>query len=256
MSDNLGAAQSDPENLAIMRRAPRFNRWMADVVSPDVGDRVLEVGAGIGNLTVNLTPRDIYWATDVNPQYLQQLQELVPTRPYLHVQFTDITRPETFPQHQTFDTVICLNVLEHVEDDLTTLRCIRDVLEDGGRAIILVPQGPRLYGEMDRAVGHHRRYTEAQLRAMAVKVGFSVQRIQKFNRIGVLAWWWNGRVLRRSSPGAGQIRLLNWLTPLFRIVDGWLPLPSLSLITTLQKPPSLQRIESRPAEQTLVHGSA
>src|SRR3984957_16753937 len=73
------------EILDRLNRAPRFTRWMADVVKPYVGDRVLEIGAGIGNMSVHLMPRSIYWATDVNPYYLNYLATLLPTRPYMRV---------------------------------------------------------------------------------------------------------------------------------------------------------------------------
>ncbi len=116
------------EILERLNRAPRFTRWMADVVRPYVGDRVLEIGAGIGNMSVNLMPRSIYWATDVNPFYLNYLETLRPTRPYMHVAHTDGMKAESFPTGQNFDTVVCLNVVEHIADDLGALRNVRDTL--------------------------------------------------------------------------------------------------------------------------------
>ncbi len=223
------------EILERMNQAPRFTRWMADVVRPYVGDRVLEIGAGIGNMSVNLMPRSIYWATDVNPYYLNYLETLRPTRPYMHVAQTDGMKPESFPVGQNFDTVVCLNVVEHIEDDLGALRNVRDALVDGGTAVVLVPFGPKIFGSLDEVLGHCRRYTEEQLAAVARQAGFEVEHILKFNRPGVPAWWFNGKVLRRKTFGLGQIRLLNILTPIFRIIDPWLPLPPLSLIAILRK---------------------
>jgi glycosyltransferase involved in cell wall biosynthesis len=223
------------EILDRMNRAPRFNRWMADVFRPSVGQRVLEVGAGTGTMSVHLMPRTIYWATDVNPHYLDYLATLRPTRPYMRVGFTDAMRAETFPAGQSFDTVVCLNVVEHVPDDFAALRNIWNALEEGGRAIILVPCGPWLYGSLDEVLGHVRRYTKRQLTAVAQQAGFRVEKIFKFNRPGVLAWWLNGRVLRRKTFGLAQIRFLNALTPVFRVLDPWLPLPPLSLIAVLRK---------------------
>ena len=83
-SDQIYAADGHGgEILLRLNRAPRFTRWMADVIRPYVGNRVLEIGAGIGNLTVNLVPRAIYWATDVNLEYLGTLERLRANRPYL-----------------------------------------------------------------------------------------------------------------------------------------------------------------------------
>jgi len=131
--------------------------------------------------------------------------------------------------------VVCLNVVEHVEDDVAALRNIWNALEISGRAVILVPCGPWLYGTLDEVLGHFRRYTEKQLREVAAQAGFRVEQMLKFNRPGVPAWWLNGRILRRRTFGIAQIRILNFLTPLFRLVDRWLPLSPLSLIAILRK---------------------
>ena len=225
------------EMLERLSRAPRFNQWMADVISPYVGDRVLEIGAGPGNMTLNLMPRSVYWATDVNAHYLGFLATLRSTRPYLHVAYTDATKAETYPAGQIFDTVVSLNVIEHLQDDVGALRTMWNALDDGGRAVILVPNGPRLYGTFDEVLGHCRRYTEEQLANVAQQAGFRVERILRFNRPGVVAWWLNGHLLRKKSFGLGQVRLLNLLTPIFRVLDAWLPLPPLSIIAILRKSP-------------------
>src|ERR1700722_11639280 len=127
------------EILLRLNRAPRFSKWMADVVRPFLGARVIEIGAGIGNLTMNLIPRTAYWATDVNPAYLDTLSRMRSSRPYLGAAYVDAARGETFPQDQQFDTAICLNVVEHLADDVGALRNIYNALEPGGRAIVLVP---------------------------------------------------------------------------------------------------------------------
>jgi len=230
VEDEQGAAI-----LERLNRAPRFTRWMADVIRPYMGKRVLEIGAGIGNMSVHLMPREIYWATDVNSQYLEYLWTLCPTRPYMRVARTDAENAETFPAGQSFDTVICLNVVEHIQDDAGALRNVWNILDQGGRAIILVPYGPKLYGSLDEVLGHFRRYTKEQLVEVSQRAGFRVEKVLKFNRPGVLAWWLNGRVLRRKTFGLGQIRLLNIMTPVFRLLDNWLPLPPLSIIAILRK---------------------
>jgi SAM-dependent methyltransferase len=236
ISDNLYTTdEHGGEILARLSRAPRFNRWMADIVRPYVGRRVLEVGAGTGNLTVKIAPREIYWATDVNPHYLETLGELRNSRPYLNVQFTDITRLKTFPQGQNFDTVICLNVLEHIEDHVAALRNIWTVLEVGGRAIVLVPQHPGLYGTLDRVLGHCRRYTETELLGVGKKCGFSASKILQFNRVSAPGWWLNGKILRKATFNLSQMKLLNISVPLLRHIDPWLPLPALSLIAIFEK---------------------
>ena len=236
LSDRIYSGdESGAEILERLNRAPRFTRWMADVIQPYLGERVLEIGAGIGNMSFHLMPRSLYWSTDVNPHYLEKLSSLRSTRPYMRVAYVDATDFSTYPTGQKFDTVVCFNVVEHIQDDLGTLRNVWDALETGGRAIILVPFGPKLYGSLDEVLGHFRRYTEEQLIEVAQHAGFRVEKVLKFNRTGSFAWWLNGKVLHRRTFGLGQIRILNVLTPMFRLVDSWLPLPPLSIIGILRK---------------------
>jgi glycosyltransferase involved in cell wall biosynthesis len=222
--------------LGRLNRAPRFTKWMADVIRPYVGEKVLEIGAGTGNLTMQLIPRKLYWASDINPLYLSYLENVSHNRPYLRVSYTDGQAGESYPREQKFDTVICLNVIEHLKDDLGALQNIHAALEDTGRAIILVPCGPWLMGTLDEVLGHQRRYTRKQLTDLVAKAGFRLETMMEFNRIGVIAWWLNGRLLRRRTFGLWQIKMLNLLTPLFRILDNVVPLPPLSLIAVLSKP--------------------
>src|SRR5258708_24707541 len=228
--------------LGRLNRAPRFTKWMADVVRPYVGEKVLEIGAGTGNLTLQLTPRKLYWASDINPLYLSYLENVGRNRPYLRVSYTDGQLGHSYPKEQKFDTVICLNVIEHLADDLGALRNIREVLEDNGRAIVLVPCGPWLLGTLDDVLGHQRRYTRNQLKELTNTAGFRLETMLEFNRVGVIAWWINGKLLRRRTFGLWQIKLLNLLTPLFRVLDKFLPWPPLSLIAVLSKP-SLEAAE-------------
>jgi hypothetical protein len=154
--------------------------------------------------------------------------------------------------------VICLNVVEHLADDVLALQNIRQALVRGGRAIILVPCGPWLYGSLDKVLGHYRRYTQEQLATAAERAGFSIEKIFSFNRAGVLAWWLNGRLLRRTTFSLFQIKVLNFLTPLFRIVDSWLPLPPLSLIAVLSNPAEMKGVstfeDSNPAAEAIGAG--
>jgi glycosyltransferase involved in cell wall biosynthesis len=234
ISDRIYKAdEHGSEILARLNRAPRFTKWMADTIRPYLGERILEIGAGIGNLTANLVPRSVYWASDINPHYLERLKKLKQTRPYLQVQYTDATAEETYPEQQ-FDTVLCLNVVEHLEDDVSALRNIRASLEKNGLAIVLVPNGPGLYGSLDRVLGHYRRYNRQQLIQACQQAGFRVEKILKFNRIGAPGWWWNGRILKKDTFGFWQIKTLNTILPVIRPIDRFLPFPHLSWIVILR----------------------
>jgi glycosyltransferase involved in cell wall biosynthesis len=224
--------------LARLARAPRFNRWMADTIRPYCGQRVLEIGSGVGNITRQLIPRNRYVASDINPLYLQTLANLSADRPYMKTAYCDVTDLASFPRiDRDYDTVVCLNVIEHVADDRAALWNINRVLSPVGRAIILVPQGPANLGTLDDVLGHQRRYTRETLIALASECGFEVRNIIEFNRIGSIAWFFNGKILRRQKFGLGQLWLLNLLTPVFRRIDHAVPLPPLSLIAILDRAP-------------------
>ena len=222
--------------LARLSRAPKFNAWMADTIRPFCGSRVLEIGGGVGNLTLQLVPRPVFVVSDINPLYLRTLGSLRHDRPYLGVEYCDVGDMSTFPRRpEGYDTVVCLNVIEHIDRDVEALRNIWSVLAVGGRAIILVPQGQWNFGSLDEALGHMRRYSRQSLSAAASKAGFEVERVVEFNRFGTFAWFLNGRLMRRRTFGLMQVKALNILTPLMRVLDRVLPTPSLSLIAVLRR---------------------
>lgn len=237
LSDNI--YQRDVYGSHVLSRlshAPKFNAWMADTIRRYCGNRVLEIGSGVGNLTRRLVPRVQYVASDINPLYLQTLEALSGERPYMQTAYCDVTEMSSFPRIQEdYDTVICLNVIEHVDDDRRALSNIKNVLVEGGTAIILVPQGEWNFGTLDEVLGHQRRYNKESLRNLAEECGFSVKTIVEFNRIGTPAWFLNGKVFRRRVFGLFQIWLLNFLTPVFRWLEPILPFPGLSLIAVLQR---------------------
>jgi SAM-dependent methyltransferase len=133
------------------------------------------------------------------------------------------------------DTVICLNVLEHLEHDLPCLRNIYSALQPGGRAIILVPEGQNLFGQMDVVLGHYRRYSREQLRARMQEAGFTVETILNFNRVSRPAWFLSSRVLRRSRLGRFQLKLFDKMVWLWRRIDRFIPWKPTSIIAIAHK---------------------
>jgi glycosyltransferase involved in cell wall biosynthesis/phospholipid N-methyltransferase len=222
--------------LHSLERARNFNRWMADAISSHVGAQVLEIGAGIGNITTWLLPRDFYLATDVNPHFLAYLENLALGRPYLKIARLDLQDEAGFvPWRGKFDTVVCLNVLEHVRDPLLALRNMRSALRPGGRLVLYVPRGPRLYSTLDEALGHRCRYESSVLSSELEATGFEVEEMREFNRASVLGWWWNGKVRKKREFGRLQLKLFNMLVPLVRRVDSWLPMRGLGIIAVARR---------------------
>jgi glycosyltransferase involved in cell wall biosynthesis len=236
LSDDVYRADAYRTHLIARRaKATRLNTWMADVIRPFCGERVLEIGGGSGTFTLQLVPRRTFVVSDVNPLHLQRLRALQSDRPYLDVVGCDVEDRSTFPTTPGgFDTVIGINVIEHVKDDRRALENIRSVMTADGRAILMVPQGPKNFGTLDEALGHERRYSREGLTELARASGFEIERLIPFNRLSAPAWFVNGRLLKRRSYGALQIRLLNLLIPLIKLFDKVSPTPPLSLIAVLK----------------------
>ncbi len=236
LSDNICKRDEYGSEVAPrLSRAPKYTRWQADLLRPYVGERVLELGAGVGSLTLNLVPRKLYWACDPNPLWVRELRKLTDTRPYIRGLCVDPARPQTLPAGTKFDTVILQNVAEHVEDDVAALRLACSVLEDGGRVLVLVPNAPSLYGSLDRVVGHQRRYTRKLLNESAAQAGLGLVKLVPLNRAGAPVWWLNSRILRRERFGLAQVKILNILVPLLRRVDRFLPFPPMTMLGVFGK---------------------
>ncbi len=218
--------------LAAMEHAFRFNQWMAETIKPYLGDRVIEIGAGIGNLTRLLCADQArYVVSDADSRHLSRLKSELGCRANVSVIACDLENGEDFRRlQQSMDSIICVNVLEHIQDDLQALRNLHSALVPGGRAIVLVPQGENVYGTMDETLGHYRRYSKSALEARLRETGFHVERIIEFNRITYPGWFINGRILRRRSVSRMQLWLFDLLVPLWKRIDALLPWPATSLI--------------------------
>jgi glycosyltransferase involved in cell wall biosynthesis len=231
VDDLYGDDEYGSQMLVELERATRFNVWMANTLRPHLGDRVLEIGAGIGTLTSQFIPRELYVASDLNPSYLHYLRSFSFGKPYLHVAKIDVTNAHQFRDLEgRFDTVLMINVLEHVSDPAKALRNVHLSLERGGRAVVLVPQEPSLYGSLDEALEHRERYTSETLAARLGQSGFAVETVFDFNRSSVPAWWLNGKLLRRKRFSRVHLKILDTLIPALRRIDSIWPWKGMSLI--------------------------
>jgi SAM-dependent methyltransferase len=224
--------EGGPDILDVLSGAKRFNSWMAETLRPHLGKRVMEIGAGIGNMSVLLCRhRESYIATDIDDEHLARLSVRLAHRPQVSIQYCNLEEPEGFSQHRdSLDTVICVNVLEHVGDHAAGLRHIHSVLRPGGSAVILVPQDMSVYGTLDEVLGHCRRYSQAELRQRMEEAGFDVVQMIEFNRATRPGWIWNGRVLKRRYFSRFQIGAFDRLVWLWKRLDRILPWPGTSII--------------------------
>lgn len=224
------------EVLSSAKGAPRFNKWIADTLRPHIGNRVLELSAGLGTLTSQFIPRELYVASDRNRHHINYLRAYSFGKPYLRVVKVD---PESSADFATleghFDTVLLVNVLERVADEQQTLRNVHSALIPGGKVIILVPQQPGLANTLDKAMENRERYTREGLEASLKTAGFRIEHLEDFNRTGVPSWKFNGGVRKKENFSRVQLKAMETLMPLTRRTDRLLPWPGLSLIAVAVK---------------------
>ena len=225
------------QTLQRMKKLHRYNQWIFLKFRPFLGSRVLEVGSGVGNITKFLLDRELIIATDVEPKYLALLKNTFGKYKKFMIEPLDLSGTE-LERYRSYliDSVICFNVLEHIEQDEKPLKNIFNLLEPRGRLLLLVPSHPWLYGSLDQHLGHHRRYGKKELKNKLETLGFKVIFLKYFNRIGILGWFLNSKILRRKRLPSFQLRIYNLLVPLLKL-EKFFPLPfGTSLLAVAEKP--------------------
>ena len=228
------------ETLHRISRMTSFNQWMFEVIEDSLGERVLEVGCGIGNLTKLIAQGRHVHVLDIESEYVEGVlgqQELLRALS-LSGHVGDISEPLPESAHSfSPDTIVCLNVLEHVKDDRAALKNMAEVVCPGGVLIVLVPAFQALHGTLDVALGHYRRYNKKQLSQLGHQVGLTVDTLFYLNLFGLPGWWLNGKVLRRRILPRGMLDLYQLFVPLFKLTERLTGPPiGLSLVTVYRKP--------------------
>ena len=230
---------NEPSTYKTIRRLDqlkRYNKWIWERERPFVGQRVLEVGAGSGTMTRFLYGRELIVATDKETPYIDRLRNAFRRRPGIIVERLDLDTDDGLDlSRYAFDTILCINVLEHTADDLAALRRANQLLQPGGRIVIFVPAGKDLYGSLDRGVGHQRRYERDELVDKLRQAGFEIEDASYQNQIARFAWWLNSRVLKRQGLPVAQSRLFDRMVPLLKTLEGDRPASGLSLIVIGRK---------------------
>ncbi len=212
--------------------ARRLNQWLVKVIEPYLGDRILELGSGIGAISRQLPQRAKLIVTGKQDACLAILRQAYEGNEIVDVARLDPAVAEDFARigRGVCDTVVALNILAQLEDDQACLRHIRSLLQPGGRLVLAVPQYQGLYGSCDKFTDHRRRYSRKGIVNRLQEAGYRVTVTRNFNFFSMPAWWINGCLLRRKKIGRLQLKLHDTLVPLMRMVELWLPLPGLSLI--------------------------
>jgi cyclopropane fatty-acyl-phospholipid synthase-like methyltransferase len=214
---------SGARTLETLEGADRYNRWIFDRIRQGLGQRVLEIGCGTGTITQFLVDRELVVGVDVSPEYVRATAARYRTRPNVVIKLQDITESIEELRQYRFDSAASANVFEHIADDTRAMAAVYALLEPGGTFNLLVPSHPYLMSPFDRAIGHYRRYTMAELRRKLESAGFRVGAIRRSNPIGAIGWALNNCLLRRRRLGG--VAIYDRLVPALSWLDQRLELP-------------------------------
>lgn len=215
-----GSADPRVEIQDSLGRASNYNDWIAAQARTHIGRRVLDAGCGAGNLTRLLLDRDLVVAADEWQDFVSIVGQSFSGIGNVAVEHVDLSDPEmpTRLECYAIDSVICANVLEHIEDDRAALANMAALLPPGGPIFLLVPAFPVLFGEHDRADHHFRRYTKRSLRQTVSPLPIEIESAYYMNLPGFFAWFLYVRVLRQRLNEDG-IGLYDRVIPAIRAAE-------------------------------------
>lgn len=228
------------EDLFQMQLAPNYFKWMLSFIRPHVGKRILEIGSGIGSFTEELLKiGDFVYGVEPNSFCVNTLKE----------KFAGEKRLKIIPKmledcdaqgliSQGFDTLVCCNVLEHIEDDHQAMLRFKEILQKtGGKLILWVPAMPCAYGPIDQAVGHFRRYSNKEIKLLMEKIGVKAFIYRYVNMLGFLGWYLNAHFRKKTKQSDSQIKLFNILVPFLSKIEKIIPPPfGMSLFIVAEVP--------------------
>ncbi len=222
--------------LEVLTEAKNYNRWIVENFLCYIKAPLLEFGSGIGNISELISSYTPLCLTDTDVSMLARLKEKFCSIDDVSVEFLDITQPP--PRHlvESFQTVIGINVLEHVEEDEKALFHLGQVLKPSGRLLLLVPAKKWAYTSLDRELGHFRRYEKKELREKLVKASFRIEKLYFFNIVGLIGWIVQDKINQSGALRPYQVSLFDAMVPFLKRIEAKVPMPvGISLIAIAQK---------------------
>ena len=208
--------------MAAMRAYPRY---LLELLAPALGRRILEIGVGHGNYTDWLLDRGDVLGVDIDDACLAAARERFGARG-LRTGRMDLSDPDSIAACAWFapDSVVCVNVLEHIPDDAAALRGLTGIVAPGGTLGLIVPAHQALYGRMDAEAGHFRRYSRGAVRELLARTGWRVESCRYVNALGAAGWWWHNRVrhqagLKDAAVNRQMLAGDRWLPRMARLTD-------------------------------------
>lgn len=210
------------DSLEFLSSVYNYNHWIARTIEPFCGARIMELGCGIGSMVPYFLTRRAFLGADNDARFVAYCQEQY--KDHLNCNFFhgDLEKRElALPEGAAFDTIMSLNVLEHLKDDVGALEYMTELLPEGGNLVLLLPAHASIHGRLDDVVGHLRRYTKEDLIAKSGRVGLRVVNGFYFNVVGYFGWGLNSRLLGRESiPVKSTLMYDRYVVPLQAWFEG------------------------------------
>jgi 2-polyprenyl-3-methyl-5-hydroxy-6-metoxy-1,4-benzoquinol methylase len=226
-------------SLLLLSKRYNYNHWIYSNIQNFVGNNILEVGAGIGNITDFIMFKNKLTLIDIDQNYVDYLNAKYSFRDKANFKVckVDIQDIGSSPlATNTYDTIICLNILEHLKNDPNAVENMSTLLQQGGRLIILVPALNILYGSMDVSFGHYRRYNKKQLKLLIKGLDLDIVKFYYLNFLGLFGWFINGRIFKNEELPENQTKLFDKLVPFLGLAEKIIKPPlGQSLILIAQK---------------------
>ncbi|MGE5473056.1 MAG: class I SAM-dependent methyltransferase [Ignavibacteriales bacterium] len=207
----VGSHPDLSESLKKRTKIDRYSKWMYNMFKNHLGTRILDIGSGTGNMISHYVKDcETIVATDIFEHQIDYIIERFKNQNNLSAYLFDIGKDNINNfKSNNFNTITCINVLEHIENDIEALEKMKDLVCEEGKIIILVPAFNCLYGTMDKVCGHHRRYDPEVLKDMASKLDLEVIEDKYFNALGIIPWFLKGKVLKKKKTFSDELNDIN-----------------------------------------------
>lgn len=212
------------ENLELMSDSHRFNDWMYEEISSSLCGDILEIGSGIGTFSEKLTrdfPNSNLTFTDMSSMYVELLKKKFSSNGSVVVYRLDLNERIDYERigYKKFDSILAVNVLEHVENDEFAFSQLYDMLKEKGTLVVLVPCHKFLYNIIDQNIGHFRRYTKKELEYKVRKTGFVIDKTFYFNTVGMIGWYLNGNLFKKPKVSGTGVKILDTVVPVLKYTE-------------------------------------
>jgi SAM-dependent methyltransferase len=192
--------------LDVFAGAHNWKRYLAAQMAPFVSGDVLEVGAGIGATTQALSrlPRRTWTCVEPDAALAERLNAVVHAMAKTSPVSVVIGALRDLPHAAQYDSILYVDVLEHIEGDHAEVAAAAPLLRSGGHLIVLCPAHNWLYTPFDKAIGHYRRYDRRMFQALQPPSA-SIVRLRYLDSVGLAASLGNRYFLKSASPTAVQV---------------------------------------------------